>query len=609
MMSKLALCGGRDASLGTWFSRSLFICLLVWIWGTRETVRAASPELADSFADRALLTESSGQIDGDNLGATLETGEPRHGGKPGGSSVWISWLAPSDGVATFWTDGSDFDTLLSGYYFGQPEDSTLDKLKEAARNDDDPTRVPAQTSLIQFGARGGTRYEIAIDGYGGKQGEIRRRWDFMAATSPPPVVVSVPDDRAARQGDAVSLTVDMQATPQLRLQWRLNGNSFGAEGTNLLIASLQPVHVGRYTLRIDLGDVRFETAPVELQINSDGQTNALARDKVRDALASPLVVMTGGDDGAGNGGFGGGAASPSANTSMDSGGGSGGSVSRGYNGTQIFNTTYATPDPDEPLHCGIAGGSSYWYAYDPPADGTLILDTIGSTYDTFLAVYTYDPPFTSYADLIPIICDNDGAGSGGAARLEFAAPRSRQYLVVIEGVNGARGIAQLNYQLDTNRLPIAPTLLQAPALRSVAAGSTVTLRPEVVGSPPLHFAWRKDELALESAVNGDLRLENVLPANSGDYEVIISSHVGAPLTVVMPLRVLVAPRLQWQTAPGNARGFVFFGETGQRYLLEQADDVDGFWEATGESWLGDGSNIVVIPSISAREQYYRLRVE
>lgn len=74
---------------------------------------------------------------------------------------------------------------------------------------------------------------IAVDGFGGSAGDIRLRWDFANATSPPPVIVSVPDDQAVIEGDTVVLTVDMETTPDLRLQWRFNGQSFGAEGPML----------------------------------------------------------------------------------------------------------------------------------------------------------------------------------------------------------------------------------------------------------------------------------------------------------------------------------------------------------------------------------------
>jgi len=568
--------------------------VFVFVFGRIPGTQAASPQFTDNFADRQLLTQDSGQLDGSNVGATRETNEPNHGGKPGEHSVWISWLAPADGIATFRTDGSTFDTLLSGYYFNSTNDTTLDKLREAARNDD-ASVAAAPASLIQFGARAGTSYHIAVDGFAGAAGDIRLRWDFVNATSPPPVIVSVPDDQAAREGDPVTLSVDMQTSPNLRLQWRFNGNSFGATGPTLTIPTLQTTNVGRYTLRIDLGDVRFETAAVELQINSDGQTNALAKDKLFDALSSPLRPE---DE------VGGGLRVAAVQFFAASVG-----VARGYNGSQVFNTTYATADPAEPNHCGLNGGASYWYAYQPPADGTLMLDTIGSSFDTFIAAYTFNPPFTSYADLIPLACDNDSAGTNGAGRLEFAAPKARQFLVVVDGINGARGIARLNYQLDTNRPPIPPTLIQASPTSSVAAGADVTLQPAILGSPPLRFAWRKDTNLLDGATNRFLQLSNVTPPHSGNYFVTVSSHVGGPLDVLMPLRVLVPPQLRFLPQPDGSIPLGFFAVTGQNYFIEQTDALDHSWRLWQESYPGNGSVIVLTNVIPDSTVFYRLRVE
>ena len=87
---------------------------------------------------------------------------------------------------------------------------------------------------------------------------------------------------------------------------------------------------------------QFYTPPTEVQINTDGATNALARDKTFDALVDGLLLS--------GGGF------RLAVGPLFSAAGAG--VSRGYNGSQVFNTTYATPDPTEPNHCGLNGTDS-----------------------------------------------------------------------------------------------------------------------------------------------------------------------------------------------------------------------------------------------------------
>lgn len=431
------------------------------------TVKSDAAELKDQFAERELLSANSGTITGSNFNATRETDEPQHADKPGGRSVWVSWVAPTNGIATFRTAGSSFDTLLAAYYFKRPGDTTVDELEKAAGNDDDDTTAPA--SLIRFGAEAGVRYEIAVDGYRGALGDVSLEWDFKEIDTIAPVIVDAPKDRALRLGDSLTLAVNIQTSPDMRLQWRFNGDSFGEDGPTLVIPSLQFTNVGRYSLRIRIGDggdeVRFETPAVEVQINSEGQTNALARDKVFDAVDSPL---TPGDDDAAAGA---GLAPFRAAAAVG--------VSRGYNGAQVFNTIYATPDPNEPQHCGVAGGASYWFAYEAPTNGTLNLDTIGSRYDTVLAAYEVPPGEFSYANLISLGCDNDGVAPLGASRLEVPVVAGRQYLVAVDGVGGLRGLAQLNYRLETapgaDLVPPTLRITTPPSVRLAVSNSTILI--------------------------------------------------------------------------------------------------------------------------------------
>ena len=133
------------------------------------SVRAASSaSLVDLFANRDQATAVDGRATGSNVGATVETKEPRHGGKIGGHSVWLSWKAPSDGIVTFDTDGSSFDTLL-GVYTG----TSTAHLTEVAANDDADRAAGISTSKVVFAAVMGTTYSIAVDGFDGASGTIR----------------------------------------------------------------------------------------------------------------------------------------------------------------------------------------------------------------------------------------------------------------------------------------------------------------------------------------------------------------------------------------------------------------------------------------------------
>jgi hypothetical protein len=77
--------------------------------------------------------------------------------------------------------------------------------------------------------------------------------------------------------------------------------------------------------------------------------------------------------------------------------------------TARTDTRRATRDPDETRACGPAG-ATVWYRYTPDRDRTIVADTLGSDYDTVLAVYTG----TAVNGLTPVASnDNDTACTFG----------------------------------------------------------------------------------------------------------------------------------------------------------------------------------------------------
>jgi PASTA domain len=136
----------------------------------------------DDFADAVMISGDSGVVDGDNIAARTEAGEPEHGG-PGGRSVWYSWVAPSSGPATFELCGSDFDTLLAVY-----TGSDVAGLTQIAANDEDC----GSQSRVSFQANAGTTYRIAVDGFYGDWGNIVLGWNRFAVpprNDRPPVIL------------------------------------------------------------------------------------------------------------------------------------------------------------------------------------------------------------------------------------------------------------------------------------------------------------------------------------------------------------------------------------------------------------------------------------
>jgi hypothetical protein len=130
----------------------------------------------DNFANRTALSGTSSTVNGSNVGATSESGEPSNANVSGGRSVWWSWTAPASGTVTVSTAGSQFDTTL-GVYAG----SSVSGLTVVASNDDETAGT--LTSRVVFAAVAGQTYQVSVDGYRGANGSIALSIDV----APPPV--------------------------------------------------------------------------------------------------------------------------------------------------------------------------------------------------------------------------------------------------------------------------------------------------------------------------------------------------------------------------------------------------------------------------------------
>jgi hypothetical protein len=125
-------------------------------------VQGLASGLSDDFEDADLDTGGSGVLADPSDLATLENDEPRHAGKWGNRSLWMSWRPGQSGIATVSTEGSSYDTLL-GVYTGE----TLTHLTEVASDDD---RGEFLASKVMFNVDSNQVYHLAIANYGPSTG-------------------------------------------------------------------------------------------------------------------------------------------------------------------------------------------------------------------------------------------------------------------------------------------------------------------------------------------------------------------------------------------------------------------------------------------------------
>ncbi len=512
------------------------------------TVVVASPALplADNFAGLQNTNTLSGVGSGSNTNATSEAGEPLHAGKQGGKSVWYGWRAPATGVATISTRGSSFDTLLAVY-----TGASLNNLDLVAADDDSGGFF---TSALKFQANAGTTYPIAIDGLGGRDGQIVLSWDLDTNLTAFPQILSQPSGRTAMEGGMASFTVEAVSTQELSYQWIFNDFLAipGATNSTLTLTNVQATSAGRYVVEVSTpGGERVRSSGADLEVGPD--TQDLSEDKFVSLFdhsgTSPVP------------------ASRKIKPAFPS-------VSAGTLGTQHLNNFNASTDEGEPLHAGVIGGSSRWFLLRAVQSATMVIDTMGSDIDTVLAIYTGTNLFT----LQEVVSDNNGGIDGVRSRVRFEATGGVDYLVAIDGVNGAQGNIVLNWRMGGT-----PVIRVSPSDQTVAADSTASFEVDATGVPDPVYQWQFNGRNVLGATNAVWRLVNVTVAAAGSYRVIVDNQIDAVASEPALLRVVQQPLALEGASVGITNG-VF------RLVLDGNGEQSVVIEAT--TTLGDPSSWV-----------------
>ncbi|HON08603.1 MAG TPA: hypothetical protein PLW02_10955, partial [Verrucomicrobiota bacterium] len=128
----------------------------------------------------------------------------------------------------------------------------------------------------------------------------------------------------------------------------------------------------------------------------------------------------------------------------------------GSAGTFSGSTTGATIEPGEPNHWNPSGGHSVWHSWTAPYDGPVSFDTVGSYFDTVLAVYTGN----SVAALTLIGNNDDYINL--ASRVSFTAVAGTQYKIAVDSYSSTQsGLYILNWRYETQQTNTpAPPLAQ-----------------------------------------------------------------------------------------------------------------------------------------------------
>lgn len=214
---------------------------------------------------------------------------------------------------------------------------------------------------------------------------------FLIAVVSIPLVV--PADVTTPDGGNAVFNVVAQGPGAFTYQWYFNGLTLpGATNASVTLSNLTLSKAGNYSVRVWSDQRQALSRPAKLTVTPRN-----------DSFAQRIVASGGG-------------------------------------GKFLSNNTTASSEAGEPNHANAFGNRSIWYQWTAPVTGSVTVDTIGSTFDTVVAVYTGD----NFSNLVLQGGDDDGANFNRNSLLTLNCTAGVTYLIAVDGFLGATGGMILN---------------------------------------------------------------------------------------------------------------------------------------------------------------------
>lgn len=257
----------------------------------------------------------------------------------------------------------------------------------------------------------------------------------------------------------------------------------------------------------------------------------------------------------------------------------------------VFGSTIgATRESGEPRPLDQDQGAySIWWTWTAPIAGTTKVTTLGSNFDTSLAVYT-----ETEVGGLTLVGANDDVKSGvvRSSTLDVAVEEGMVYYAVVDGWDGAFGMVQLNL---VGPLPNGfPAITLHPVKKVGGVGHTASFSVEAVGKAPLQFQWQRQSIGqgwedlsngngVDGATTAALELSNLQLSQTGElYRARVFNDLGPVFSEPAELFVsLNVPRIE--SEPSDK-------------FLQQGDELDllvGVSSTSGNlryKWFRDGSD-------------------
>ncbi len=415
----------------------------------------------DNFANRIQILGTSATVKATNLTATVEPGEPAHGGSLGTNTVWWTWTAPSNGLVIIDTTGSSFATALAVY-----TGSDVTALTGVASNVNNGTLF---TSQVRFTASAGTAYQIAVDNAATPSGLVVLNLNFPS--------IPANDNFANRihlTGSATNVTANnTRATKEVgepnfistggkSLWWTWTAPANGDVQIDTIGSSFDTV------LGIYAGTILTNLSYLGSDDDTGGNGTSLMQLNAT-AGTTYLIVVDG---------FGGRSGDIHLNLAFTPFPSNDNFAHRlpilGSSKVVTGSNVLGTKESGEPTIQGDSGGASVWWTWTAPVAGPVTISTFGSSFATLLGIYTG----TNAASLTPVASNSDYDGDG-RAQVTFTAAKGTAYQIVVDGTNGVTGdiVLSVSQTVPANDMFAKRIKLLGTAIVTTANNTGATLEP------------------------------------------------------------------------------------------------------------------------------------
>jgi hypothetical protein len=397
------------------------------------------------------------------------------------------------------------------------------------------------------------------------------------------MIITQPTNVTVSSGSNAFFSVSATCNTNLTYQWYYNDSLAisGATNNSLTVSNVGPSPVGLYRVNITSATGRTVVSD-EASLEIGPFAGAHSFDKLEDLLSQ--LNQSGGS------GF-------SYIKFMNLGsGGSFPSVSAGSIGAQLINNFNSTTSQGEPIHDNVAGGSSRWYLLTATDNSTLMLDTLGSAIPTVLAVYTGGDIFS----LQQVASDRNSAPDGIHSLVRFPGKSGTNYLIAVDGVNGAQGNINLNWEVG-----VPPSVGGPGQNQAVGKGATLALQggdSNAVPAPSYQWFWNGTNIL--GATNATYSLTNIQYNQDGVYSVVVSNFMGVVANMIALVSVDSPLKLDVSALPAKVR---IWGSATQAVVLLSSTNLTS-WNPlyTNPSPLLP-VNYLDTNSLTRPNGYYRLK--